>query len=259
MTQLFIIFVFAMFIYSSMWFIYSLLVRRNDIADTAWGLGFIYLVFVTVIIKPDSLERDSFWVIAFCTILWALRLTLHIHKRNEKRIEDYRYREWRDSWGKWFYIRSYFQVFLLQGFLTVLISTSLLVSALGSTLLSVTSVVGIVVWIFGFLFESIADAQLSKFTSKVENRGKLMTEGLWAYSRHPNYFGEVLQWWGIWVITISEGIYLLSLISPVTITLLILYVSGIPLLENRYKGNAEYEIYKNKVSKFIPWFPKKTS
>ncbi len=249
-----------MFIYSSLWFVYSLLVRRNDIADTAWGVGFVYLVAVTVTTRPSVIENASFWIVAFCTIIWAVRLSLHIHQRNKKRTEDYRYKEWRNSWGKWFYIRSYLQVFLLQGFLTVIISISLLTSAVtNSQALSVISVLGIIIWVLGFLIESIADAQLSKFTSELQNYGKIMTSGLWSYSRHPNYFGEVLQWWGIWVMTIPSGMFLLTLLSPVTITLLVSYVSGIPLLENRYNGNLEYEIYKNKVSIFIPWFPKKTS
>ena len=107
---------------------------------------------------------------------------------------------------------------------------------------------GLIVWIFGFYFESTADKQLSNHIKNPANKGKLMTTGLWKYSRHPNYFGEVTQWWGIFLLSSS----LFTIISPLTITLLILFVSGIPLLEKKYEGRPDWEEYKKKTSIFIP-------
>jgi steroid 5-alpha reductase family enzyme len=111
--------------------------------------------------------------------------------------------------------------------------------------------------VVGFLFESIGDKQLSQFIKKPENKGRLMTEGLWKYSRHPNYFGEITQWWGIWIIILSASNGLLGVIGPITISFLILFVSGIPLLEKKYKGREDFEEYKKKTSILLPLPPKK--
>ena len=119
------------------------------------------------------------------------------------------------------------------------------------------SILGILVWLIGFLFESVGDSQLNKFIKDPANNGKIMTTGLWKYSRHPNYFGEVTQWWGIWLIAISSTYNWVSLLGPLTITLLILKVSGIPLLEKKMSEQKDFLEYSRKTSIFIPWFPKK--
>jgi steroid 5-alpha reductase family enzyme len=113
---------------------------------------------------------------------------------------------------------------------------------------------GIIIWLTGFIFESLGDAQLKKFIQNPENRGKIMDKGLWAYTRHPNYFGEVTQWWGLYVIALSVPYGMWSIIGPLTITFLILKVSGIPMLEKSFIGRPGWEEYKAKTSGFIPWF-----
>ena len=118
--------------------------------------------------------------------------------------------------------------------------------------------IGVLVWIFGFFFESVGDAQLAKFIKDPVNKGKLMQQGLWRYTRHPNYFGEVTQWWGIWLIALSVSHGLLGIIGPITITILILFVSGIPLLEKKYTSRADFEEYKQTTSIFIPLPPRKS-
>ena len=115
---------------------------------------------------------------------------------------------------------------------------------------------GIAIWIFGFYFEAIGDWQLSKFIQDPEKTG-IMKEGLWKYTRHPNYFGEVTQWWGIWLIALSTKYGLPSILGPLAITFLILKVSGIPPLEKKYADNEDFKKYKKKTSKFIPLPPKK--
>jgi steroid 5-alpha reductase family enzyme len=117
--------------------------------------------------------------------------------------------------------------------------------------------IGLFVWVVGFLFESIGDKQLSEFIKNPANKGKLMTKGLWKYSRHPNYFGEIVQWWGIWIIALNIPNGLYTIIGPITISILILFVSGIPLLEKKYKGRADFEDYKKRTSIFFPLPPKK--
>ena len=117
-------------------------------------------------------------------------------------------------------------------------------------------IVGVLVWLVGFYFEAVGDAQLARFIKDPANKGKLMQSGLWAYTRHPNYFGEVTQWWGIWIIALSVSGGWLGIIGPITITFLILKVSGIPMLEKKMAENPEFTEYKKQTSMVIPWFKK---
>jgi steroid 5-alpha reductase family enzyme len=121
----------------------------------------------------------------------------------------------------------------------------------------VIQIIGLTIWTFGFVLEFLADSQLKSFLANQNNHGKILQDGLWRYSRHPNYFGEVLQWWGLWLIIFTLPFGWLALISPVMITVLILFVSGVPLLENKYKNNKNYQNYAKRTSIFVPWLPKK--
>lgn len=247
-------------IYMTGWFLVSIVRQRNDLADIAWGLGFVLVAIVSQLFndKPGDL---SILAVALTTI-WGLRLSAHILLRNRGKNEDFRYAKWRHEWGKYFYIRSYFQVFVLQGILLFLVSLPVIVTAGRSTAtdLSVWAVAGVIAWLTGFFFESVGDLQLSQFVSNPKNKGKIMTKGLWKYTRHPNYFGEVTQWWGLWLIlcasTLPVSYKLLGLVGPATITFLILGVSGVPLLEKKYAKNAEYKKYAARTSKFVPRDPK---
>ena len=116
--------------------------------------------------------------------------------------------------------------------------------------------IGVVVWLIGFYFEVVGDLQLSRFLANPSNKGTLMTSGLWRYTRHPNYFGEVTQWWGIYLIAVSVPYGWVGIIGPALITILILKVSGIPLLEKHKAGQPEWEAYKSRTSKFIPLPPR---
>lgn len=235
----------------SLWFVVSLIKKRNDVADIAWGLGFVLLASVSYFISEASGVRGI--LVGILVSIWGLRLAWHIHARNKGKAEDYRYLAWRKEWGKWFYIRSYFQVYLLQGALLFLIILPVLIinKSIGGGL-GLLDVFGFVVWIIGFYFESVGDAQLARFIKDPSSKGKIMQSGLWAYTRHPNYFGEVTQWWGIWLIALSVPNGWLGIIGPVTITFLILKVSGIPMLEKKMKENPEFADYKQRVSVFIP-------
>jgi len=242
-------------IYISLWFIISIFKKRNDIADVAWGLGFVLLAWVSFFLVGHSSFRGL--IICILVSIWGLRLAWHIYNRNKGKMEDYRYLAWRKEWGKWFYIRSYLQVYILQGVLLFLIVLPVLIinRNIGQDI-NILDIFGILVWIVGFSFESIGDKQLSKFISNPVNKGKIMQNGLWKYTRHPNYFGEVTQWWGIWFVALSVPFGLLSIIGPITITILILKVSGIPLLEKKMEESPEFAKYKKRTSKFIPLPPK---
>jgi steroid 5-alpha reductase family enzyme len=236
------------------WFILSVVKKRNDVADIAGGLGFVLISWSGLYFANISLRG---LLVNLLVTIWGMRLAWHIHKRNLKKHEDYRYAAWRKEWGKWFFVRSYFQVYLLQGlFLYLIIQPVNFIHYRVSSSLGIFDFIGLLVWIIGFYFESIGDSQLKTFISNPANKGKLMKTGLWRYSRHPNYFGEVTQWWGIFIIALSIPFGYITIIGPITITVLILFVSGIPLLEKKYEGRKDFEEYKKRTSVFFPLPPK---
>ncbi len=248
----FIVIAIVVWFYMTSWFLIGLVLKRNDIADIAWGIGFIVIAWGAWAIGGYS---TSSVLVNILVTVWGARLAFHIFLRNSKKGEDYRYLEWRKTW-KYFIARSYLQIYMLQGFFMFLISLPII--AINTTALfslSLQSFLGVLVWLIGFYFEVVGDAQLKEFISKPENKGKLMTSGLWQYTRHPNYFGEALQWWGIWLIAVTTGNPFV-VISPITITVLLRYVSGVPLLEKKYEGRPDWEEYKRKTSVFVPWFSK---
>lgn len=246
-----------LFIYMNLWFVVSLVKKRNDVADIAWGWGFVLMAWASFFLS-QFFSWQSILVNTLITI-WGFRLALHIYARHRGKQEDYRYLEWRKQWGKWFFIRSYFQVFIVQGIFLFLIALPAIFLNLHSTFFSVFGIIGLLVWVVGFFFEAVGDYQLSRFIKNPDNKGKIMQTGLWQYTRHPNYFGEVAQWWGIFLIALSAPGALITIIGPFTISTLILFVSGIPLLEKKYIGNTDFENYKKRTSVFFPWFVKKQS
>jgi steroid 5-alpha reductase family enzyme len=238
-------------------FLISIPLKRNDIADVAWGTG-IFLVALTSYLSTAS-PSLLFTTMLILAGLWGGRLTLRILLRNLKKSEDHRYKKWRDEWGVWFYPRSYLQVYLLQGFLMIVVGYPFIHLAVygGSALFGTLAVLGIAVWTIGYFFEVVGDWQLDRFLGNQENRGKIMQSGLWHYSRHPNYFGEITMWWAVWLMVTSTPLGLAALVSPLTITFLITKVSGIPMLEKHFAGNPEFESYKAKTSVLIPLPPKR--
>jgi steroid 5-alpha reductase family enzyme len=239
----------------SLWFIASLLKKRNDVADVAWGLGFVLMAWVSFFLAGDFGIRG----LGVCLLvsIWGLRLAWHIHSRNKGKAEDYRYLAWRKEWGKWFLLRSYAQVYLLQGTLLLLVvSPVVLINRHAGSSLGFLDLLGVLIWMAGFFFEVVGDAQLARFIKNPDNKGKLMQSGLWAYTRHPNYFGEVSLWWGLWLIAISVPNGWMGIIGPLTITILILKVSGIPMLEKKMAEHPDFSEYKKRVSVFFPLPPK---
>lgn len=243
----------VLFVYMSLWFVVSLIKKRNDVADVAWGLGFVLMTWVSFVLSDDSGVRGL--LVSILVTIWGMRLAWHIHARNKGKAEDYRYLAWRKEWGKLFYPRSYLQVYLLQGvFLFLIVTPVLLTNKNVGAELGLLDALGVAVWLLGFFFEAVGDAQLARFIKDPANKGKLMQGGLWAYTRHPNYFGEVTQWWGLWLVALSVPYGWLGIIGPITITFLILKVSGVPMLEEKMAENPEFAEYKKRVSVFIPMF-----
>lgn len=246
----------VIFFYFFAFFIVGTLIKNNSIVDQAWGVGFVVIAVYSMV------RLGNYGIVSLLTTLlvglWGLRLFYHIMKRNFGKPEDFRYVEMRNRWGKKVVIRAFFQVYMLQGALMLIIAFPIvLIHEKSDAIFNLLTAAGALIWCVGYFFEVVGDAQLRKFKSNPENKGKLMTIGLWAYTRHPNYFGESVMWWGIFVIALSAGVSIFSIISPIVITYLLVFVSGVPLLEKAMIGRPGFDIYSKQTNKFIPWFTKK--
>ncbi len=246
----------AVFLYMNLLFLLALLLKKNDIVDVAWGLGFILITVVYLLLVPDCHWRRM--LVSLLVLAWGMRLALYIFLRNRGKKEDFRYAKWKQDWGKNWIVRSYLQVFLLQGFFMLCIAYPLfLYTSSQHSALSILDVLGVLLWLLGFFFEAVGDAQMRGFKLNPANKGRIMDQGLWRYTRHPNYFGESTMWWGILIITLNVAHGWISILSPIVITTLLLRVSGVPLLEKKYDTNPDYREYIRKTSSFIPRLPKK--
>lgn len=252
----------VLFTFFTLFFIIAQIKKNNGIADMAWGLGFV-VVAVSSLIFSQNGNRLSI-TISILVLSWGFRLFFHISLRNWNKPEDYRYVQMKEKWQTNIVFKSYIQVFVLQGILLYFISLPIQLSYYATINISslfqfIPIVFGVALWILGFFFETVADAQLKKFRRDASNKGKIMSSGLWKYSRHPNYFGESMIWWAIWIISMADFTWLglAGLISPVLITYLLVFVSGIPLLEKKYKDSVLFQAYAKKTSIFFPFPPKK--
>jgi steroid 5-alpha reductase family enzyme len=245
----------AVLVYMTVLFALALLRRDNSVADAGWGIGVLVVWAVTFFLEPGGTALQGFAGVLVAA--WGLRLSAHIGLRNRGRGEDFRYAQWRKDWGRAFVPRTYLQVFLLQGLFLVLVAMPvILINRSRSGRIGPFAAAGAGIWLIGFLFESVGDSQLRRFKGDPANRGRIMTEGLWKYTRHPNYFGESLMWWGLAVLGLSVPGGWAGAVSPLVLTILLTKVSGIPLLERKYRGNAEFEAYARRTSAFIPLPPR---
>ena len=231
--------------------------NNNGLQDVAWGMGFVVAALFSYLYS--DLNSTNGLVITILVTIWGTRLSYYLFKRNWNAPEDKRYVAMRKKWGDKPRINAYFKVFMFQMLLLIIIvQPVLLANTTKSSGLDIINYVGIAIWLVGFFFQVVGDYQLKDFiANKKTKENRLMTEGLWAYTRHPNYFGESAMWWGIFLISFIELKSLFGIIGPITITFLLLFVSGVPMLEKRYEGRADYDEYKKRTSKFIPLPPKK--
>lgn len=239
--------------------IFSLPTRNVSIVDSLWGVGFVLVVWITFFLSDGYIIRK--WLICVLTTLWGIRLCVYLSWRNWGAGEDPRYGMWRQQSGDRFWIVSLFKVFLLQAAVLWVISLTLQFGQIPATpgTLTAMDVIGTVLWAIGFFFETVGDWQLARFKADPANRGRVMNRGLWAYTRHPNYFGECLIWWGIYMIALSNLSAWWTLISPVFVTLVLLKMTGIPLTEKSIvEKRPAYQEYIETTSAFIPWFQRKS-
>jgi len=237
-------------------------IRNQSIIDIFWGPGFVVAAVVSYLMSVgnggDCTRR---LVVAILTAVWGLRLGLYIGRRNAGHGEDKRYTAlMRHRTGSLvgFLVR---KVYGLQGALIVVVSLPVQVAMYEPAGLGVLGLLGIVVWTVGFLFEAVGDWQLARFKADPANAGKIMDRGLWGWTRHPNYFGDSCVWAGLFLLALGHPVGLLTVVSPVVMTLLLLRYSGKALLEKgmrRSKGEA-YEQYVAATSGFVPLPPRRSA
>lgn len=242
--------------YFFIFFLIGMGIKNNSIVDFGWGLGFVLAAFGTAVFSGTF--DGVTWLLLAMVSLWGLRLSYHIFLRNHGKPEDFRYANWRREWGKWVVPRAFLQVYLLQAIMMMLVGYGLFyANTVVDKRFGILVTLGIGVWLIGYFFEVVGDYQLAAFKKNPENKGKIIMHGLWRYSRHPNYFGEATMWWGIFLIVWGSTGNIGAVVSPLWITYLLLFVSGVPMLEKKYQGNAAFEAYAQVTPKFFPWRPKK--
>ena len=233
----------------------SLRLRDASIADPFWGPGFFLVTLAYLAAAPQVAPRAI--LVALLVGLWAARLGLHLVARNRSHGEDPRYAAMRARHGPRFSRVSLFTVFWLQAGILWIVSLPVLGAVGGSAALGPWDLTGTLVFLAGFVIESLADAQLRRFRADPANRGRTLNTGLWRYSRHPNYFGDAVLWWGLWLIAVGGGAWW-SAVGPLLMTFLLVKVSGVALLERSLmESRPGYADYVKRTSAFVPWPPRK--
>jgi steroid 5-alpha reductase family enzyme len=247
-------------VWFSMWYAVYYFTNDLSVVDIAWGTGFIVVAIATLTFNNNI--NHATYILFDLVLLWGTRLTLHILLRKMRNGgEDKRYTEIKKTWKGNVALRAYFRVFFTQAIILVLISIPILITNtyaidIKNSFLAWT---GIILWCIGFTIEFFADYQLYKFknlskSEKTKNgwKGNIMKYGVWKYSRHPNYFGEITVWIGVAVFALQYDYGILGLISPFVIIYLLLFISGIPIIEKKYLSVKEFQKYKKDTSPLIP-------
>lgn len=236
----------------------SLVKRDASVADPLWGVSFVLIAWVSVL-RSETPAAGDLLVVGMVT-LWGLRLSGYLTYRNWGQEEDHRYAAMRDKHGGWFPLVSLATVFGLQALLAWIIALPVQVGMARPDQIGPLVLLGGAIWAIGLAIETTADLQLARFKADPANKGGVMDQGLWRYSRHPNYFGEFVLWWGIYLAAAESGSWWWTIIGPLTISVLLLKVSGVTLLEKSLAERLDaYGDYARRTSAFVPWPPKKST
>jgi steroid 5-alpha reductase family enzyme len=248
----------ALAAYLLLGWLWSLARRDASVVDTLWGPGFLIVASVAAATAGGAFARTA--LILGLVGLWAIRLALHIGLRSLGCGEDYRYREMRERHGRRFPSVSLFTVFGLQGAILLFVAQPLVVAVVSPTptRLGACDLAGTLVFLVGFFWEAVSDEQLRRFRADPANRGQVMDRGLWRFSRHPNYFGEALLWWGWWLVAAAVPSGWATFAGPLLMTFLLLRVSGVALLEKGLsRTKSGYADYVARTPAFVPWLPRR--
>lgn len=228
----------------------SLALRDASIVDPCWGAGFVLVAWHTRMMLEQPSTRA--WLMLVIVTLWGLRLSAYLTWRNWGHGEDRRYQAMREKHGSRFWLVSLGTVFMLQAVLMWLISWPVQTAIISDESLGILDYLGAGLSLLGIVYESLADFQLARFKSNSANKDHVLDTGLWRYSRHPNYFGEFCTWWGIYLVALGGGGWW-TVIGPLTISFLLLKVSGVTLLESTITHRRpEYREYIERTNAFFP-------
>ena len=256
--SLFILIGLAMLGLMTLLWLASLAMKNSSIVDIFWGTGFVVTTWAAFWLTPDGFVIRKL-LLSVLVSIWGLRLSLYLLMRNWGKPEDYRYQAWRKAAGGAWWWRSFFKVYLLQGVILWIVSAPLFAAQISAQPDHLTwlDYLAVLVWLVGFTFEAVGDWQLRRFKANPANQGMVLRSGVWHYTRHPNYFGDAVQWWAYYLIALVAGGWW-TLFSPIIMTALLLRVSGVTLLEKTLKEEKPgYKEYIETTSEFIPWFPRK--
>ena len=245
----------SILIYVFLQWLGSVYYRDASIVDRFWGFGFAVVAWTALLVN-GIFEPSTLLVVTLATV-WGARLSIYLTWRNWGHGEDYRYVAMRERQGEKFWYTSFYRVFLLQGFLTWFIGIPLQRAMTTGGGLTLLDYIGAGIWLVGITFEAVGDWQLARFKADPENEGKVMDRGLWRYTRHPNYFGDAVLWWGMYLVAFTGPIDLLLALCPLTMTFFLMRVSGVPLLEKKLKKTRpDYAAYVERTSAFFPRPPR---
>lgn len=234
-------------------------IGRYNIVDVSWGLGFVLVALIGAVAGAGDGSRRLLLLVL--VTVWGLRLSVHMHRKSAGRGEDPRYTELLERHGNTPGV-AFLRIFLTQGLFQWVISAPLQVSAAAgptSGLAWLAVVAGVMLWLIGFGFESIGDRQLERFRADPCNRGTVMDQGLWAWTRHPNYFGDSSLWWGLWLIAASAWPGVLTVFAPLVMTYVLIYGTGARLLERHMGERPGYAEYQQRTAYFWPRPPRRES
>ena len=230
----------------------SLLRRDASIVDIVWGLGFVLVAWAAKFVTGASGAGN--WLLLVMVTVWGLRLAGYLAKRNLGKGEDFRYRAMRRKHGERFAIVSLYTVFGLQGALMFVVSLPVTLGQRETDSgAGFIALLGFVVWAIGLYFEAVGDAQLARFKRDPRNEGRVMDQGLWALTRHPNYFGDCVVWWGLAIVGSTQGAGVWAFLGALVMTVLLVRVSGVAMLDKLLaKRKPGYAEYMARTSGFIP-------
>jgi len=237
----------------------SVLIKRSDIIDVVWSVFFLLAGSVYAFFTHAQGEAWSTRSVVVMVLLWAwgVRLAVYLAWRTAHKSEDFRYRKWREENGSQWWWRSLYAVYLLQAGIAWGLSAPFLLALQETTTpLHALDGLAVAVWLIGFVFEAGGDWQLTRFKANPVNRGKVLQSGFWRYTRHPNYFGDAMQWWGFYLFALANGGWW-TIYAPALMTFFLVRVSGVTLLEEHLQRKPGYADYIARTSAFIPRLPKR--
>lgn len=241
-----------------MLWIVSLIARDASIVDMVWGAGFVVVAWLSYFLGGGAPPRRA--LMAAMVTLWGLRLSLHLTRRNLGKAEDYRYQAMRKKYGARFPLVSLGTVFMLQAVIMWVVSLPVQAAQVAPEPAALTWLdgAGLAVWAVGLFFEAVGDAQLARFKKDPASAGQVMDRGLWRYTRHPNYFGDFMVWWGIYLVALATWTGWWTVIAPALMSFLLMRVSGVPLLEKSLREKRPgYADYIARTSGFFPMPPRR--